>query len=312
MTPGALVGRRYRVKERLAKGGMAEVWIAIEDGTGAEVVVKTPRASALQRKDLLERFDREGALLSRIHSEYVAKFYGYFKEGKQPFLVCERLVGETLGERLRRQHVLTLADLGPIVENVLVALSDAHDAGVLHRDLSPDNVFLCGKPEIAKLIDFGIGKPLDDPEPMTPSDATMGSFAYMAPEQWLDPSKVDARTDLYALGTIVFRALTGTLPFPEKNAIRLLTLKRDFDAPSLDEATRAPFPPSLSAFVAKALARDREDRFPSAPAMLEAWRGVFSASAWTVPVVVTLDDEEEDGSDTTATMTRLPKPTRKT
>jgi eukaryotic-like serine/threonine-protein kinase len=262
----------------------------------------------MARKDLLAMFEREGKLLSRVQSAFVAKFHGYFIEGNRPFIVCERLVGETLGERLKRQHVLTLADLGPIVDNVLVALSDAHGSGVLHRDLSPDNVFLCGKPEIAKLIDFGIGKPMNDPEPMTPADATMGSFAYMAPEQWLDPSKVDARTDLYALGTIVFRALTGALPFPEKQAIRLLTLKRDFDAPSLGEATRAPYPTSVSAFVAKALARAREDRFASAPVMLEAWRAVFATSGWTAPAITVLDEQES--GDTTATMTRS-KPKRK-
>jgi serine/threonine protein kinase len=305
MKAGAIVGRRYRVTEQLGRGGMAEVWAAVEDGTGAEVVVKTPRQAAMQRPDLLAMFEREAALLSRIHSQYVARFHGYFKEAGRPFIVCERLVGETLEERLKRARVLTLADLGPIVEQVLVALGDAHDAGVLHRDLSPANVFLCksDRTETAKLIDFGIGKPLEDPEPMTPADATMGSLPYMSPEQWINPSNVDPRSDLYALGTIVFRSLTGTLPFPEKNAIRLLTLKRDFDAPTIGEATRAPYPSAVSAFVAKALARSRDDRFPSAAAMLTAWRDVFAASGWSAPTI-TLG--QEDGGDTTATMTRAP------
>ena len=306
MTPGTLIGRRYRVTERLGRGGMAEVWAATEDGTGVSVVVKTPRTSAMQRPDLLQMFEREAKLLSRVHSDYVIRFFGYFKEAGRPFIVCERLVGETLEERLKRARVLTLADLGPIVEQVLVALGDAHDAGVLHRDLSPDNVFLSKKDgaEIAKLIDFGIGKPLEDPEPLTPADATMGSLPYMAPEQWLNPSTVDARADLYALGTIVFRSLTGTLPFPEKNAIRLLTLKRDFDAPTIGEITRAPYPAAVSGFVAKALARSREERFASAKGMLEAWRGVFAASGWTAP---TLSLAGDDAGDTTATMTRMPK-----
>ena len=306
MTPGTIIGRRYRLAERLGRGGMAEVWSAVEDGTGAEVVVKTPRTSALQRPDLLRMFEREASLLSRIHSQYVTRFYGYFKESGRPFIVCERLVGETLGARLRQSHVLTLADLGPIVEQVLVALGDAHEAGVLHRDLSPDNVFLCKdqRTETAKLIDFGVGKPLEDGEPMTPADATIGSLPYMAPEQWLNPSTVDARADLYALGTIVFRCLTGSLPFPEKNVIRLLTIKRDFDAPTLAEVTRAPYPTAISAFVAKALARTREARFGSAKEMLEAWRGVFASSGWTAPSIAM---GPEDGGDTTATMTRTPK-----
>jgi len=244
---------------------MAEVWAATEDGTGTAVIVKTPRATALLRPEMLRLFEREAALLSRIHSKYVARFYGYFKDDKQqPFIVCERLVGETLADRLKTARVLTLADLGPIVEQVLMALADAHEADVVHRDLSPDNVFLCGRPETAKLIDFGVGKRVGDPDPMTPADATLGSFAYMSPEQWLDPSKIDARSDLYALGTIIFRALTGSLPFPEKNAMRLLAMKRDFDAPTIGELTRAPYPTAVSAFVAKALARTREDRFASA------------------------------------------------
>ncbi len=299
MTPGTVVGRRYRVKERLARGGMAEVWLAIEDGTGAEVVVKTPRGVALRRADLRAMFEREAKILSRIQSPYVTRFYGYFKEGEQPCIVCERLVGETLGERLKRVHVLTLADLAPIVEQVLIGLGDAHAHGVVHRDLSPDNVFLCGKPEMAKIIDFGIGKPLDDSEPLTPADATMGSLPYMPPEQWLDPSKVDARADLYAVGTIVFRALTGTLPFPEKNAMRLLTLKREFEPPTISETTRAPYPAAISTFVSKAMSRARESRFDSAGAMLDAWRAVF-ASAWTTPAITFTGDA---GGDTTATMT---------
>jgi len=302
MKPGDVVGRRYRLAERIARGGMAEVWSAVEDGTSVEVVVKTPRSAAMQRADLLAMFEREGTLLSRIHSPYVARFHGYFKEAGRPFIVCERLVGETLEERLKQARVLTLADLGPIVEQVLVALGDAHAAGVLHRDLSPANVFLCKTPrsETAKLIDFGIGKPLEDHEPLTPADATIGSLPYMAPEQWINPSTVDARTDLYALGTIVFRSLTGTLPFPERNAMRMLTLKRDFDAPTIGEATRAPYPTAVSAFVAKALARNREDRFESAQAMLATWRDVFSGSGWTAPVIVMGGDD----GDTTATMTR--------
>ncbi len=306
MGPGLLVGGCYRVTERIARGGMAEVWAAVEEGTGAEVVVKTPRGTALLRPDLLKLFEREAKLLARIQSKYVARFYGYFKDDTQPFIVCERLIGETLAERLKRARVLTLADLGPIVEHVLIALGEAHASGVLHRDLSLDNVFLCsGRPEIAKLIDFGVGKRLEDPEPMTPSDATIGSFAYMSPEQWLDPSKVDARADVYALGTVVFRALTGSLPFPEKSAVRLLALKRDFDAPSISELTDAPYPEAACAFVATALARNRDDRFPSAKAMLEAWQQVFSASDGVLVTAqaITRITEKDEGGDTTATMT---------
>jgi serine/threonine-protein kinase len=201
---------------------------------------------------------------------------------------------------MKTARVLTLADLGPIIEHVLVALCDAHDAGILHRDLSPHNVFLCGSPEIAKLIDFGVGKRLEDSQSMTPTDATIGSFAYMAPEQWLDPSKVDARADVYALGSVIFQALTGSLPFPEKNAVRLLTMKRDFDAPTLAEVSRAPYSAAVSSLVATALARNRDDRFPSASAMLVAWRHVFIAS---VPIHVLPDQDEGGGGDTTATMT---------
>lgn len=305
MTPGTIIGRRYCLTERIGKGGMAEIWAALEDGTSASVVVKTPRSSAMARSDLLKMFEREAALLSRIQSDFVPRFHGYFKESGRPFIVIERLVGETLGDRLKRSRVLSLAELGPVVEQVLRALGDAHGAGVLHRDLAPDNVFLAqyGRLEVAKLIDFGVGK-LQDGEPLTPADATIGSLPYMAPEQWLDPRLVDPRADLYALGTIVFRCLTGTLPFPEKSAIRLLTLKRDFDAPTIGEAARAPYPSALSTFVAKSLARNREERFATAAAMLEAWSDVFAQTGWTGP---TIDVGGEDGGDTTATMTRVPR-----
>ena len=297
---GTLVGRRYRVTDKLARGGMAELWTAEDGDTGLVVVIKTPRASLLGRADLLQLFEREATLMARIQSRHVPRFYGYFKEGKQPCIVCERLLGETLGDRIKRMRVMTLADLGPIVDQVLTGLSDSHAVSVLHRDLSPANVFITeGTPESTKIIDFGVGK-VEGSESMTPADATIGSFAYMAPEQWLDPSNVDARADLYALGTIIFHALTGGLPFPEKNAMRMLTIKRDFDAPQISEVTNAPYPADVSAFVAKTLARDRSQRFASADEMRAAWKAVFESSAGSAPAIPVI--HSDDGGDTTATM----------
>ncbi|HEU4536597.1 MAG TPA: serine/threonine-protein kinase, partial [Polyangiaceae bacterium] len=160
-------------------------------------------------------------------------------------------------------------------------LVDAHAVGVIHRDLKPGNIFIEKFPdntERAKVLDFGVSKVVrpafGDERSLTAFDATLGSFAYMAPEQVRGAARADERADLYAVGAVAFRALAGRLPFEGTTASMLLAAKLDQEAPSLSVATGVQWPVGIERFLAKALARDRQARFANVSEALEAWRAL--------------------------------------
>jgi serine/threonine-protein kinase len=174
--------------------------------------------------------------------------------------------GETLARRLERR-TLGLAELAPIVDDVLNALVDRHSDKSIHRSITPHVLFI--EPSGVRGRTW-----LLEPEPRPPDafDATLEAFPYMAPEQVRGSSTVDSRTDLYALGVVVFRALTGKLPFDGSSTLVLIAQKFERDPPTLHEASGATWPPALERFVATMMARDRGQRFRSAAVALEAWR----------------------------------------
>jgi serine/threonine-protein kinase len=306
LAPGTLLDGRFFVRSLLARGGMGEVWVAEDRTSGSEVAVKTLRDTALAMPNVRERFAREAGVLTRIDSPHVPRLLGTVEHDGRLHIVTERLVGETLEERLRRLRVMTLHELRPILVQILVGLEAAHAAGVVHRDLKPENVFLVvrGPKEQVKVIDFGVSRALgdDDAEGLTTEGATLGSLGYVAPEQLQNPSTVDGRADVYALGVIAFRALTGALPFPEKTGLGLLGLKRDFEAPTLDEATGTSWPPDVRGWVARALARDPGARWTSAD---EARRALLELGRPKLPVPQR--PAAPDEADNTSTMARPPR-----
>ena len=198
----------------------------------------------------------------------------------------EKLEGESLSERLRRELYLPFAEVGPIVADALKGLAAAHEKGVIHRDLKPGNIFLewidePGRRERAKILDFGISKLTkkeggrrDEPS-LTDFDATLGSFAYMAPEQVRGAARVDERADIYAMGAVAFRALAGRLPFEGSNAGMIIALKLDRPAPSLSDVTGDQWPAGLERFLETVLQREPEGRFPTATDALEQWQRIL-------------------------------------
>jgi serine/threonine-protein kinase len=274
----------YCVTQLLGRGGMGEVWAAHSPDGRHEVAVKVLLAKAALKPDLVARFEREAMVCASIQSEYVCKLLGHDRDASGThFLVFERLRGESLSDRLKRELYLPFAEVGPIIDDTLVGLTAAHNAGVIHRDLKPGNIFLertsdPGRPERAKVLDFGISKlshkhggHRDEPS-LTDFDATLGSFAYMAPEQVRGAARVDLRCDLYAIGAVAFRALAGRLPFEGPSAGTVIALKLDRVAPSLSDATRDRWPAALERFLARCLQRDPELRFATADEALSEWR----------------------------------------
>lgn len=273
----------YRVTQLLGRGGMGEVWAAEADKSPREVAIKVLLPRAQLKPDLVRRFEREAKAVAAIQSPYVCQLHALKRDSSgSHLLVFEKLEGESLAERLRRELYLPFAEVGVILEDVWQALAAAHAAGVIHRDLKPGNIFLQwvndpARPERAKVLDFGISKlKKTEGEPsLTDFDATLGSFAYMAPEQVRGAARVDERADIYAAGAVAFRALAGRLPFEGSSAGMIMALKVDRQAPSLSEVTDEQWPAGLERFLARALQRDREARFPSALEALEEWRAIM-------------------------------------
>ncbi len=290
---GCVVGGHYKVNRLIGQGAMGEVYAA--DGkAGEDVALKVLHAKAAEDPDLVVRFQREAEIAARIQSPYVAAVLGAGKDRNgRLWIAFERLHGEGLDERVRREQYLSFADVAPIVHDALRGLEAAHAAGVIHRDIKPANLFVerraksaapdaaYGHDERTRILDFGVSKirtrGARKDSSLTAFDATLGSFAYMAPEQVRGSARADARADLYALGAVAFRMLTGRLPFEGSTALNLIALKLDRDAPSLADMTGDTWPGALERMLAQLMARDRERRFGSASEALAAWTEVCGA-----------------------------------
>ena len=228
------------------------------------------------------RFAREASAASDVASEHIVRVVEGGTEEGCPYLVMELLRGEDLGKRLRQRRHLGLDESLSVVEGMLEGLVAAHAAGIVHRDLKPDNVILVehgGEADFVKIVDFGMSK-LDRPAgstaplALTRKGVVLGTPLYMSPEQARASSDVDGRSgSMFAVGAILFECLTGRPPFTGETYEQILLRICMEDAP--DVRRWAPeVPDALAAFVARALAREREDRFPSADEMLGAVRAI--------------------------------------
>jgi serine/threonine-protein kinase len=288
---GSLVGGLYRVRRLIGQGGMGEVYAA-DTKAGEKVALKVLHDKAAQDPDLVLRFQREAAIAAQIKSPYVAGILGAGKDRNgRLWIAFERLDGEGLDERIRREGYLSFAEVAPIVYDALQGLEAAHAAGVVHRDIKPANLYIekrqltdkqldAEEPEErTRILDFGVSKYRrrdgNKSEPsLTAFDATLGSFAYMAPEQVRGSARVDERADLYALGAVAFRALTGRLPFEGTNALTLIALKLDREPPTLAQTTGDAWPATIERFLSRMMARERDKRFVSAAEAVDAWHKV--------------------------------------
>jgi serine/threonine protein kinase/predicted ATPase len=276
---GDFVTANVRLASPLGAGGMGAVWSAEHLGLETEVVVKFMLGSSTTRPEAAASFRREAAAAARVRSPFVVRMhdFGVTREGT-PFIVMERLHGRDLSQELAARGRLsieeTLAVVGPLSE----ALDAAHAVGIVHRDLKGANVFLCDEPggaRTVKLLDFGIAKWLDDTtERAARPGALVGTPFAMSPEQLEGRSDLDAASDLWSLGVLVFEALTGRRPFDATafGALLMQILSDPLPVPSRVE-------PSLSAAVdawfSRACERDRGRRFGSAG---EAFRALESAA----------------------------------
>jgi CheY-like chemotaxis protein len=272
---GCLLGGRYRVGALLGSGGMGSVYRGMrEDLATIPVAIKVLHAGIGGDVDVLRRFRREAHLVAAIEHPNIVRVLEFQMPSDEPaFIVMERLEGSSLGDALRQERRFAVEEVVWIAVQVLAGLEAAHDANVVHRDLKPDNVFLTSTTDaadIVKLLDFGVAKLTGTPwdERLTQTGMVMGTPAYMAPEQARGES-ADARSDLYAVGCLIFEALTGRPPFVANN-YNAVMFQINQSAPTPLLELRPELDPRFAAVVSKALSKDVGSRFQNAREFSEA------------------------------------------
>jgi len=260
---GSILAGRYELKALLGEGGMGAVFRAYDRELDEDVALKILHVSAAGETAALTRFRREVKLARRVTHRNVARTFDLGMHDGLRFLTMELIAGESVSEANRRAR-LALPEVLRIAAEIARGLAAAHVVGVVHRDLKPDNVMLAEDRVV--LTDFGIARVADGSAEVLRTGMIVGTPAYMAPEQ-LENQAVDGRTDVYALGTMLFELLAGQLPFQGDTPMSIAAQRMTTNAPDV-RAIASQVPEGVAALVGEMLARRREDR-PDAQAVVD-------------------------------------------
>jgi serine/threonine-protein kinase len=275
LADGDLIDGKYRIVRFIGRGAWASVYEGVNSRIGRRVAIKVLSDDALKNPGVVERFEREAQAATRIDSEHVVHVFdlGVLGDGR-PYIVMELLEGEDLAHKL--------ASKGPLPEQAVAfygvqacrGLGEAHAAGVIHRDIKPDNIVLVktkSGDEAVKIVDFGISKLHSNVQPssITQTNAVLGSPVYMSPEQCRGTKQMDHRSDLYSLGVVLFELLTGQFPH-KADSFNELMFKIALEDAKSPRTFRPGLDPDLSTIIEKALARDAKERFQSAASFEDA------------------------------------------
>jgi serine/threonine-protein kinase len=281
---GDVIDDKYRILRLVGEGGMGAVYEGENRLISRRVAIKVLYGVASMSQDAIQRFEREAQAAGRIGNDHILEIIdlGRLPDGSR-YMVMEYLDGETLGARIKRIGKMSPTDLVPVFKQVLTGLQAAHDAGIVHRDLKPDNIFIlaqkAGHKDFVKIIDFGISK-FQDPSDhnMTRTGTVMGTPFYMSPEQAKGVG-VDRRSDLYAVGAMLYEAVSGSVPFDGKTFNELMFKIVLSDPRPLSEMV-PDLNPGFASVVLKGMARDAQHRFQTArefAAALERWSSTGAA-----------------------------------
>ncbi len=284
-----LIGKRlgqYEIISLLGEGGMATVYRARQSLAGRvqrEVAIKVIESRLAQRDEFVARFEREAQTIISLSHAHILKVFDYGQQEDVIYLVMELLSGGSLAERIRR-GALPLDTTVRLLDQIADALDFAHSKGIVHRDLKPQNVLL-DESGNAFLSDFGIVKLLDETSGLTQSGVAVGTPAYMAPEQW-QAGTVDARSDIYSLGVMLFEMLSGHVPFQADTPFHMMHMHIYEPSPSA-HGLRPELPPNVDRVLDRALAKNPIDRYQSAGALAKAFKDSLTATGTPVPILQT-------------------------
>jgi tRNA A-37 threonylcarbamoyl transferase component Bud32 len=267
----SILGDRYTLVETLGDGGMAKVYLARDNSLDREVALKVLREQYADDEEFVERFRREAMSAAALNHPGIVQVYDRGRSADGDFYIAmEYVPGGTLKERIKEGGDLAPREASEIASRVADALAVAHDRGIVHRDVKPQNVLLTASGE-AKVSDFGIARAASS-KTMTQTNSVLGTLAYMSPEQ-LRGERVGPASDLYSLGVVLYEMLTGELPYQGDDPIATAMKRLDEPPPNPREVNPA-VPEELDALVVKLLAKAPEDRYASAASLSQDLRRV--------------------------------------
>ena len=250
---------KYRILDKIGRGGMGVVYRGIDETLDREVAIKAI-SPELVEDDLVRRFRAEAVTLAKVNHPNIASVYELFRDDDRLLMVMELVRGQTFEQLITEAGPLPVERSAALVGQILDALGHAHRAGIVHRDLKPANLMLTDA-GVVKVMDFGIAR-VSGTERMTSDGLMVGTPAYMAPEQ-VRGDEVDGRTDLYAAGVVLYRLLTGKLPFKAETAVAMIQSQLN-ERPTLARDVRSDLPDWLDAVLMRSLAKRPGDRYQSA------------------------------------------------
>lgn len=288
---GQSIGQ-YELQELLGIGGMGAVYRAFQPSLKRSVAIKILTPALAQQPGYLERFNREAETAAGLEHSHIVPIYDHGTENGASYVVMRYLTGGTLADRMRRHKdqampMPSLGEVAELLEQLGSALDYAHSQGIVHRDIKPSNVMF-DEHGNAYIVDFGIAKLIDTTESLTGTGVSMGTPAYMAPEQWKG-EPVGPATDQYALGVMTYALCTGHPPFEAPTPYALMH-KHLNEKPIPPHYQRTDLPPTATLVLERALAKAPEDRYPAVSDFAEAFRGAIEGSTgeqtgfFTVPV----------------------------